>query len=258
MTTARTTLECHGISVNFGGVKALDDVSIDACASRVTALIGPNGAGKSTTLAVASGLLRPNSGRVLMEGADLTGQPPQAFARKGMARTFQSPQLVKELTVRQHIVLAHRAADHRSRFWRDVLGLGRTDRAGETERADELLGELGLDAMADATPDALPMGTRRLVEVAQCLANEPRLLLLDEPSAGLNATETGVFADLVKRLCRERSIAVLLVEHDLELVLSISDKIFVLDFGKLIESGTPDEIKNSEAVQAAYLGTVQA
>ena len=252
------TLECRDISVSFGGVKALDTVSVTARAGRITALIGPNGAGKSTTLGVASGLLRPGSGQVLIEGDDLTGQPPQAFARKGMARTFQSPQLVVELTVRQHIVLAQRAADHRSRFWRDVLGLGRTDRAAELARAGELLGELGLDAMADATPDALPMGTRRLVEVAQCLANEPKLLLLDEPSAGLNAAETAVFADLVRRLCRERSIAVLLVEHDLELVLGISDDVFVLDFGRLIESGTPEEIKRSEAVQAAYLGTVTA
>jgi len=256
--TAQGTLECRGISVNFGGVQALTDVSIEVRAGRITALIGPNGAGKSTMLAVASGLLRPSAGRVLLDGTDLTGQPPQAFARKGMARTFQSPQLVKDLTVRQHVVLAHRSAGHRSRFWLDVLGLSQTDRAAELRLVDDLLDDLGLGAVADATPDALPMGTRRLVEVAQCLAKEPRILLLDEPSAGLNAAETGVFAQLVLRLCHERSIAVLLVEHDLELVLNISDEVYVLDFGKLIESGTPDQIKKSSAVKAAYLGTVEA
>jgi ABC-type branched-subunit amino acid transport system ATPase component len=210
-------------------------------------------------LAVASGLLRPDAGRVLLDGAELTGHPPQAFARRGTARTFQSPQLVKELTVREHVVLAQRAATHRPRLWLDVLGLGRSrPRPEEVARADELMDGLGLGPVADEIPDALPMGTRRLVEVAQCLANEPRSLLLDEPSAGLNAPETAVFAELVRRLCHERSIAVLLVEHDLELVLTLSDQIYVLDFGKLIDSGPPEQIRRSEAVRTAYLGVVKA
>jgi branched-chain amino acid transport system ATP-binding protein len=249
-------LEATDIEVRFGGLVALGDVAINARAGEVTGLMGPNGAGKSTFLAVASGLQVANRGELRILGQRMLGKPPQAFALQGVGRTFQSPQLVRELSVLEHIVLGERAHNYPPRLVRDILGIGRSRKptAEEAERANELLTNVGLIQFAERTPEVLPMGTRRLIEVAQCLALRPKLLLLDEPSAGLNRVETSALATMVTRVCKEEQIAVLLVEHNLDLVLTISDRIFVLDFGKLIAEGTPDEIKASPAVQEAYLG----
>jgi branched-chain amino acid transport system ATP-binding protein len=245
------------ITVRFGGVTALDGVSLDVHPAAITGLIGPNGAGKSTLLAVASGFQRPAAGEVFLHGKNVTGARPQNYAKARMARTFQSPQLVKELDIRQHVVLGMRSAG-RARTWQQKLaGFGRGITADERTRADSLLHELGLSDVAEVGVSELPMGMRRLVEVAQCLACDPQVLLLDEPSAGLNGEETASFARLVSLVAQQRGIAVLLVEHDLDLVLSICARLFVLDFGKLIAQGTPAEMRSDRKVQDAYLGTFE-
>jgi ABC-type branched-subunit amino acid transport system ATPase component len=251
-------LQLEGISVRFGGVHALTDVTMDARPGEVTGLIGPNGAGKSTMLAVASGLQVPVAGKVILEGNDLTGRSPQAFAKARMARTFQSPQLVKDLDVRQHLVLAFRVRTGRSLVRDFVSAFKPKISADEKERSDQLLESLGLSSVAHLGPADLPLGTRRLVGVAQCIAMDPKVLLLDEPTAGLNKGETDRFAELVTSISRDRGIATVLVEHDIDLVLSISTRIFVIEFGKLIASGSPAEIRINPAVQAAYLGTTEA
>jgi ABC-type branched-subunit amino acid transport system ATPase component len=250
-------LRLDGVSVRFGGVQALDQVTLAARSGEVTGLIGPNGAGKSTLLAVASGLQVPASGTVHVAGTDLTGHRPQAFAKAEMARTFQSPQLVRDLDVRQHIVLAMRVR-HGRNLGRDLASAFRPRISqDETARSDRLMETLGLTHVRHAGAMELPLGTRRLVDVAQCVAMDPRVLLLDEPTAGLDRRETEAFADLVSRFARDRNIAVVLVEHDVDLVLSLSSRIFVLDFGKLIASGAPEEIRTDPAVQAAYLGSTE-
>lgn len=256
-TVGQVRLELSDISVNFGGVNALQNVSLSARSGEVTGLIGPNGAGKSTLLAVASGIQRPNSGTVRLEDQDVTGARPQVYAHARMARTFQAPQLVPDLDVRQHLVLALRSNDHRpGSALKSAFGKRTT--AGELDKTDRLLTDLGLADVAGKGVAELPLGTRRLVEVAQCLACDSRTLLLDEPTAGLSRAETAVFSELVVRVCRARDIAVVIVEHDIDLVLDISSRVFVLDFGRLIDEGDPSHIRNSKKVQAAYLGTMEA
>ncbi|AXI81069.1 ABC transporter ATP-binding protein [Peterkaempfera bronchialis] len=249
-------LSLRDITVRFGGVCALDHVSIDVPKGSVSGLIGPNGAGKSTLLAVASGLQPVDTGRILVDTEDLTGARPQRFARARMSRTFQAPQLVPEIDVRQHILLGLRS--FRSQGWNAKAGaLVRGITRSELDRAERLLAELGLSEVARRSPMELPLGLRRLVEVAQCIATDPRILLLDEPSAGLNRVETQAFAAIVSRLSAERGIAVLLVEHDMDLVLEISEQLFVLDFGELIASGATEDVTKDQRVRDAYLGTVK-
>ena len=255
--TQEAALRLEGVTVQFGGVRALDDVSLQACPGEVTGLIGPNGAGKSTLLAVASGLQPPVTGEVFLEGSRLTGRAPQAFAKARMARTFQSPQLVKDLDVRQHLVLAFRVRTGRSLLSDLRSAFGPRMTKDERERAAPAARLARAQRRRPAGPAELPLGTRRLVGVAQCVAMDPKVLLLDEPTAGLNQRETDRFAQLVTTLSRERGIATVLVEHDIDLVLSISSRIFVLDFGKLIASGTPSEIRKDKAVQAAYIGSTE-
>jgi len=256
-TTAEPILRLDDVSVRFGGVQALDSVSLAARPGEVTGLIGPNGAGKSTLLAVASGLQVPASGEVHLAGQRLTGKAPQAYALARMARTFQSPQLVKDLDVRQHLVLSMRIRGGR-KLGKDLLSAFRPRISrDEMQRSDTLLELLGLSAVAGLGPAELPLGTRRLVEVAQCIANDPSVLLLDEPSAGLNGAETDAFASLITMLARDRGYAVVIVEHDIDLVMAISSRMYVLDFGRLIASGTPAEIRADHAVQAAYLGSTE-
>jgi branched-chain amino acid transport system ATP-binding protein len=255
-TSSQLALSLRDITVRFGGVTALDDVSIDVPKGKVSGLIGPNGAGKSTLLAVASGLQRADHGEIILNGVTVTGARPQRFAWARMARTFQAPQLVREIDVRQHVLIAlrlFRSVSLKSKVTATIAGVTK----GELARADGLLAELGLTEVANRGPMELPLGLRRLVEVAQCLATDPRILLLDEPSAGLNRSETQAFASLVARLSADRGIAVLLVEHDMDLVLEISEQLFVLDFGRLIASGPTAEVRADPRVQQAYLGTLK-
>ncbi len=256
-TTETTLLEAQGITVRFGGVVALDDVSLRVPEGSTVGLVGPNGAGKTTLFGVLSGLLRPKAGRVTMSGVDVTRRSPQHRARKGLSRTFQRMELFTELTVREHLVLARRVNEGRERLLgmaRDLTGFGERPGPGEEEAVEEILALLGLDGVADRPALAIPLGTGRLVEVARALAAEPTVMLLDEPSSGLDAHETEQLGDALRRVRSERGIACELVEHNVEFVLGLSDRITVLDFGRLIAEGTPDEIRTSPEVQAAYFG----
>lgn len=260
------TLRAENVSIRFGGVQALDAVSMSAKAGEITALIGPNGAGKSTMLGCISGTLFQNQGNILIGDVDVSNSSAQRRAAMNMARTFQSPQLVTELTVRQHVVLAARAGKQvragklatSGRFLLDLIPfISRGISKAEIDSADELIEELGLGRDKEKGPSDLTLGQRRLLEVALCLATGAKIMLFDEPSAGLDRAETEHLGRLIQQLASERNITVVLVEHDLELVFAISTKVFVLDFGKLIDSGTPAEMRASKAVQTAYLGTTE-
>jgi branched-chain amino acid transport system ATP-binding protein len=235
-------LDVQGVSVRFGGNLALDDASLAADPGHVTGLIGPNGAGKTTLFNVITGLLPPTSGTVAIDGADVTRLNPHKRARRGLARTFQRLELFTMLTVRENIRVA---ADIYRQWARDV-----GDPAARTEA---IIGRIGLQAVADVRVTSLPTGQGRLVELGRALACKPTVLLLDEPASGQDDGETEQFARLLRELADE-GIAVVLVEHDVQLVMAVCDVISVLDFGRMIATGTPAEIQRDEAVLAAYLG----
>lgn len=256
MTMNPGVLEARGVGMRFGGITALQDVDLAVMPGVVTGLVGPNGAGKTTLFAVLSGLLRNGTGTVLLNGHDVTSATPQARARLGLARTFQQPELFMGLSVREHLVLAHRSRHARSRLWTDAFTAGAlrgTDRR-ERQRVDSLLEILRLGEVADDLVGSLPLGTSRLVEVGRALATSPAVVLLDEPLAGLDTYEVGGLAQVLRRAVAEEGTGMLLVEHDVEMVLSICRHIYVLDFGVLIAQGTPSEIRTNPKVKAAYLG----
>ena len=228
-------LELDSVSVRFGGVQAVADVSLIAAAGEVTGLIGPNGAGKTTTFNVVTGLQRPGSGRVLLGGQDVTGLPPFKRARLGMARTFQRLEVFGTLSARDNVLVAVEAHGQ------------------PAARADELLERVGAAHVAGVRADALPTGLARLVELARALATDPTVLLLDEPGSGLGQHETEALGALLLELAAAGT-AVLLVEHDVDLVMRVCSTLTVLDFGQTLSTGTPAEIQQDEAVQAAYLG----
>ena len=249
-------LEARNVRVRFGGVMALDDVSISVPPRSLIGLVGPNGAGKSTFFGVCSGLIRPNRGQVLLAGRDVTEASPQARARLGLARTFQHPELFPGLTVREHLTLAYRARRSRARLWSDMFTAASLRKPGaeEAERVGALLELLALGDLADTVVDVLPLGACRLVEVGRALAAGPSVVLLDEPLSGLDTQEALRLADALRRAVREEGIALLLVEHDVAMVLSLCAHIYVLDFGLLIAQGDAATIRNDPAVRAAYLG----
>lgn len=236
-------LEVRDVSVRFGGVLALDAVAFGADAAAVTGLIGPNGAGKTTVFNVITGLQAPTAGAVHFDDRDVTTVRPHRRARLGMARTFQRLETFGTLTVRENVLVA---AETRRSWSRDG-----SDPAAVT---DEIVDLVGLGAVQDERVDTMPTGTARLVEVARALAARPRLLLLDEPSAGLNEAETAELGALLTRLA-STGLGVLLVEHDMRFVMAACTTIHVLDFGRVIATGPPTEIQSDPAVRSAYLGT---
>ncbi|MGK2947965.1 MAG: ABC transporter ATP-binding protein [Acidimicrobiales bacterium] len=240
-------LEVEQVSVSFGGVKALHLVDLDVAAAQATGLIGPNGAGKTTLFNAICGLQPIGDGLVKLSDRDITGVAAHKRARLGIARTFQRLEVFSSMSVRDNVRVA---ADVR-RSW-----VGRRQRSGPSpeDRTEEILDRVGLRAVADDLVDSLPTGLARLVEVGRALAGEPTVLLLDEPSSGLSAEETDSFAVLLEDLATE-GLAILLVEHDVELVMRVCSRIHVLDFGRVIAAGTPAEIQGNELVQTAYLGT---
>ena len=233
-----SSLVVSDVVVTFGGKRALDGVGLAAPLGQVTGLIGPNGAGKSTLFDVICGLRKPDAGRVALNGRDVTRAGPAARARYGMARTFQRLELFGRLTVRENLMVAAE------------LGPERRHAAAMVET---ILARLGLAGIADQSADALSTGTGRLVEVGRALATRPKYLLLDEPAAGLDGTETRAFAGLLRALAAEGT-AIVLVEHDMSLVMNVCDQVHVLDLGTLICSGPPAAIKRDERVLSAYLG----
>jgi ABC-type branched-subunit amino acid transport system ATPase component len=258
---APAAMAAHRVTVRFGGLVALSEVSIEVPSGSIAGLVGPNGAGKSTLLGVLSGLQRCNAGQVWLGGEDVSSASARHRAGRGLARTFQQPELFMGLTVREHLVLAHRARVSPVRLWRDMFdprSLLPPSRA-ENERIDGLLEMLRLTRVAQAPVAALPLGVVRLVEVGRALASDPRVLLLDEPLSGLDmkASENllGVFRQIVDQ--NERPLSLVIVEHDVAAVLSLSDTVFVLDFGELIAAGKPEAIRNDARVREAYLGDTQ-
>ena len=253
---AEPLLEACAVTVRFGGLAALNDVSVRVDAGRTLGIVGPNGAGKTTLFGVLSGLLQPAAGEVFLEGQRVTHLPPQERARRGLARTFQRAHLFAELTVREHLELPYRWLHGRQSYLRDLVGLGsRAVEDGERERVDRLLQNLGLTHVQHQAANSLPLSTARLVEVGRALAGAPKAVLFDEPSSGLDSRETEQLASVLLRACQDEGVALVVVEHDFELVLSLSDRVDVLDFGRLIASGTPSEIRSDPVVQAAYIGT---
>ena len=231
-------LDVRDVTVRFGGHVALDNVSIDAPDGMVTGLIGPNGAGKTTMFNVITGVQRPHGGSVRLDGTSLNSVPAHRRARQGLGRTFQRLELFGSLSVRENIRVA----------------AGSLPRARRGARAEELIEQLGLQSVADERADAVSTGTGRLVELARCLATRPRLVLLDEPASGQDEGETERFSALLTQLAADGT-AILLVEHDMDLVMQVCQRLHVLDFGQLIASGTPAEVRANARVQAAYLGT---
>jgi branched-chain amino acid transport system ATP-binding protein len=251
-------LAAAGITVRFGGLSALNDVSIRVAPGSIVGLVGPNGAGKSTLLAVLSGLLRPDAGRVWLRGEDVTVASARARARRGLARTFQQPEVFLGLTVREHLVVAHRARVAPHRLWRDMLdprSLFSSSQA-ENERVDGLLELLKLTRVAKAPVAALPLGVLRLVELGRALASDPHVLLLDEPLSGLDMKTSESLLSVFRRVVdqADHPVSLVIVEHDVAAVLALSDTVSVLDFGECIAVGTPAEIRRDPAVRSAYLG----
>ncbi len=242
--STRPLLEVRGVTVRFGGNVALINVDLEAQPGQVTGLIGPNGAGKTTLFNVICGLQRPDAGLVRIDGRDVTRLLPYKRARSGLARTFQRLELFTLLDVRSNIRVAA-----------DIERRHRGDKTLDPNRvADEIIERVGLQSVADARVDQLPTGLARLVEVGRALASRPRVLLLDEPASGQDEAETAAFARLLRELAVEDGLAVVLVEHDVRLVLAVSDEVCVLDFGQVLAVGPPEEIQRNEAVIAAYLG----
>lgn len=237
-------LSTHEVVVRFGVLQAVSQASIEVHAGHVTGLIGPNGAGKTTCFNVITGLQEPTSGKVLLEGVDITGKSPSKRARLGIARTFQKLEVFGSLSARENIMVA---AEQR-KAW---------DKSGFDPKSvtDEILEKVGIADVSEFMVGTLPTGTARLVELARALATNPRLLLLDEASSGLTEEETEEMAVLLRRLVADDGLGILLVEHDMSFVMGICEFIYVLDFGRVIATGTPAEVQANPTVQAAYLGT---
>jgi branched-chain amino acid transport system ATP-binding protein len=236
-------LEVIGVTVKFGGITAVNDATLSADGGTITGLIGPNGAGKTTLFNVISGLQPPTKGRVRFKNRDVTKSLVSARAKMGMARTFQRLEAFGSLTVRENVQAA-RDIHRGPRGWL---------RSSRDPMIDQLIETVGLQGYVNQPADSVPTGVARLVEVARALAIEPDLLLLDEPSSGLDEAETEALGELLQRLT-EQGRAVLMVEHDMDLVMSVCDAIHVLEFGKVIATGTAEEIRSDRKVQAAYLG----
>jgi branched-chain amino acid transport system ATP-binding protein len=242
-----SVLAADGITVRFGGLSALDHVSLDVPRGHIVGLIGPNGAGKTTMFNVLTGLQEATNGRVLFEGEDVSRWPAHRRGRAGMARTFQRLALFTRMTVHDNLVASWESS-HRG----GVLGRGRSERQ---RRVEEVMDLLDLWALADRMAGELSTGQGRMVELGRALCTDPRLLLLDEPGSGLDAQETATFSEILRTVTSSADPpAVLLVEHDMALVMDVCAHLTVLDFGKVIARGMPDQIKANEVVRAAYLG----
>ncbi|HEY6317913.1 MAG TPA: ATP-binding cassette domain-containing protein [Acidimicrobiia bacterium] len=235
-------LTCQDVAVSFGGLRAVDEVTLEVPEGQITGLIGPNGAGKTTLFNAVCGLQTLHSGRIALDGRDITTERVHVRARLGIARTFQRLETFGTLTVRDNVLVA---AEMRKGWSHEKFKPG--------ELTDELVDRVGISDVAEQRVDQLPTGTQRLVEVARALATKPRVLLLDEPSAGLNEVETTALSSLLRELAAT-DLAILLVEHDMGLVMGTSDGIHVLDFGRIIATGTPEQVQADPLVRAAYLG----
>ena len=249
-------LEAIDITKTFAGIHALDSVSLRVDPAERVGLIGPNGAGKTTFFNCVLGVLRPDRGKVLLNGDDVGRLRVHQRARRGIGRTFQRIELFAELSVREHLLSAERTRRGDGALWKDLIGRGRP-RRDEIAQCDAVLELLGLRDLADEPIERLSLGKGRLVEVGRALMTEPRLLLLDEPSSGLDRDETAALAKTLRAVQAERGFAILLVEHDVELVSSFTERSYVLDFGTLIAEGATPDVLQDPAVRRSYLGDVE-
>ena len=248
-------LSLAGVERTFGGVRAVDGVTFDVASGEVHGLIGPNGAGKTTVINLVSGLLGPTAGAIALDGAPIHGLAPYRVATLGVARTFQNIRLFPDLTARDNVLVGQHLRRNPSLLGRLLLlRSARTEDKAARETADALLERVGLSARAQEKARNLSYGEQRRVEIARALASQPHLLLLDEPTAGMNAMEVQAVAALIRRVATDGH-SVLLVEHNVRLVMTVCDTITVLDFGKVIAHGSPAEVAADPAVIAAYLGS---
>jgi branched-chain amino acid transport system ATP-binding protein len=250
-------LSLHGVAKSFGGVQAVSDISFDVGDGESVGLVGPNGAGKTTLFNCVCGQLRNDDGDILFQGVSLNGLPTYRRARLGIGRTYQRVEVFTDMTVREHLLVAERARRGEGRLWRDLLNMS-APLPSELDNAEAVMELVGISALADTSVNALGLGHCRLVELARALAGQPKILLADEPSSGLDIHETAEVAKVLRTVQRERGTALLLVEHDLSMVGEVVDRTVVMDLGSMLASGTFNEVMDDPAVRHAYLGQMGA
>ena len=246
-------LEVTSLGISFGGLRAVDELSMKIEKGGLVGLIGPNGAGKTTVFNMLTGVYRPTDGGIRLDGQNLVGKKPHEICKLGVARTFQNIRLFKNMSVLENVLVA-RHMRLKAGLFTSMLHVNQQEERRIRQESLDLLDMLGLGDVAQEKASSLPYGKQRYLEIARALATEPRLLLLDEPAAGMNPQETDELSDFIRKIKEDFKLTVFLIEHHMNLVMDISDRIYVLDFGKLISEGTPQQVQDDPAVIAAYLG----